>query len=267
MSSRLEDILMEVGNTPIVPVISMLDKEKTVYLKLENKNPSGTIKDRLAKYIILNNPDASGFVDTSIGNFAVSMSWFASLSDKKAFFLLYENINKEVVNKIRNFGGEIIYVNTEYFDRLSNQARIYAEQYGYLYCGQFKSHKFDEFYKNDIALEIKNQLPNVNKIVMIRGTGGIINGLMSSFADMNVQFYEPNITSNKFEVNTINKIEINANMINIDVDLIDKVQKYLIQRYGIKSGYAGAINTATAMQLAQSFNNKEVILTFVTDSI
>lgn len=265
MSSRLEDILREVGNTPIFPVASMLDKEKTIYLKLENKNPSGTIKDRLAKHLILQNANSSGFVDTSIGNFAVSMSWFASLANKKAYFFLYEGVDGLIIKKIRDFGGELIYVNTDDFDRLANQARIYAEEKGFLYCGQFKSHKFDEFYKSDISEEIINQLPHVEKIVMRKGTGGVLTGLMSAFLDKsNIRFYEP--VNSDFQIKRTNDMGINLEKIHIDTSLIDKVQQYLIQRCGIKAGYIGSFNAAAAMQLAETCETHEVILTLISDS-
>lgn len=265
MSNRLDDILGEVGHTPIYPIASMLDKAKTIYVKLENKNPSGTIKDRLAKHILLQNPNSRGFVDTSIGNFAVSMSWFASLANKKAYFFLSEGVDGLIVKKIRDFGGELVYVNTDDFDRLANQARTYAEEHGFLYCAQFKPHKFDEFYKSDIAKEIISQLPHVDKIIMRKGTGGIITGLTSAFSNMfNTRFYEP-VNSN-FQIKRTNDMEINLKKIHVNIDLVDKIQQYLIQKCGIKAGYIGSFNVTAAMQLAETCDANEVILTFISDS-
>lgn len=250
MSSRLVDILEEVGNTPLLPIASIFDKEKTIYVKLENKNPSGTIKDRLAKHIILQNPNSTGFVDTSVGNFAVSMSWFASLADKKAYFFLYEGADYEIIKRIRDFGGDLIYVNTDDFDRLANQAKIYAEERGFLYCAQFKENKFDEFYRNDISNEIMSQLPCVDKIIVRKGTGGLLSGMQLAFKkNPNINLYEAVGAGETIKRSIKPKIDLEK--IEVEFDLVREVQKYLLQKCGIKAGNIGSLNTAAAMKLAE----------------
>ncbi|MEK7309368.1 MAG: pyridoxal-phosphate dependent enzyme, partial [Planctomycetota bacterium] len=51
--SILDNMLDTIGNTPIIPIrLAGINVKPTIYGKLEFFNPSGSVKDRIAKYII-----------------------------------------------------------------------------------------------------------------------------------------------------------------------------------------------------------------------
>ena len=52
MSSSSRDILSTIGNTPLIELNNLESGGSTVYAKLEGANPSGSVKDRVALYII-----------------------------------------------------------------------------------------------------------------------------------------------------------------------------------------------------------------------
>lgn len=259
MFSSLKRTLDKVGNTDVIRVPSIHNKNKHIYLKLENQNPSGTIKDRLAKHIILKNYKYNHFVDASIGNFAVSMSWFASLANKKASFFISENIEFSIVDKIRDVGGELIFFDADDLEIMSNQARVYASENNLFFCGQFKKN-YEQYYAKTLYLELKKQIQTIDYVVMFYGSGDTIRGLMHSFPEKwKTQFFSATLDKTSLDK------QPGVSALEVDIDFVQEVQKYLLINQGVRSGFIGAINAAGAMQVSKD-NGNGTILTFISDS-
>lgn len=252
-----------VGNTEIVRIKSLLGEKKYVYVKLELNNPTGSIKDRLADYVVSNYyKNSLSYIDTSIGNFAMSLSLFARMKGKQASFVLNESIDHSVIERIKLFGGEVMLSDARTHLELSNLARSISEQRGLSFVGQFMAGKYDSFYAHYFSNEINNQLDKVDKVVCYYGTGSILRGLRKGlFMGKKLGLYEA-IDSSKTadHDNGFDKIPV-------DIDFISTVQKYLIQNYCILSGRIGSLNTAAAMIVASESSQQENILTFISDSL
>ena len=109
------DVLELVGNTPLVRMDFLGKNYATVLAKLEYFNPSGSVKDRTAKYLI-EYAEASGKIDknkeileASSGNFGVSLAMIAAVKGYKVTIVLPENSSLIKKRLIEAFGGKIIF--------------------------------------------------------------------------------------------------------------------------------------------------------------
>ena len=99
--------MVEVGNTPLVEVDG-------IYAKMECTNPMGSIKDRLAKYII-EESERQGLlkpgmeiVEASSGNTGISLAFFAKEKGYPLTIIMPENMSEERKNVIRVLGAKMI---------------------------------------------------------------------------------------------------------------------------------------------------------------
>ena len=109
------NVLELVGNTPLVRMDFLGENYATVLAKLEYFNPSGSVKDRTAKYLI-EYAEASGKIDknkeileASSGNFGVSLAMIAAVKGYKVTIVLPENSSLIKKRLIEAFGGKIIF--------------------------------------------------------------------------------------------------------------------------------------------------------------
>lgn len=241
--NSIDHLISSIGNTPSVTVKSMMDKNKTLLLKLENKNPSGTIKDRLARIVIKNNFEKNVFIDASIGNFAVSLSWIASLFSKKAIFLVNKDTDLSVLDKIKKYGGELIFSDCKDQLELSLLANEIATANGYYYCGQYFNTEYESLLGKEIFDEIR--LLEFDSIFSYYGSGGVINGLNKNIPQKAtiVQVIPEIIPSIKSPTCYHKK--------HISMELINDTQSYLLRKCGIHAGIIGSANTAAAMLMLE----------------
>ncbi len=110
------DITEAIGNTPLVK-LQRMTKERgiaaTVLVKPEFLNPTGSVKDRMAVYI-LRKAIASGdlkpggtIVEATSGNTGAAVAMFAAVYGYKAILSIPDKMSKEKVDTMRAFGAEV----------------------------------------------------------------------------------------------------------------------------------------------------------------
>src|SRR3989338_6297781 len=104
-----KNLLKFVGNMPLLDL-------NGIYAKAEFLNPSGSIKDRLAKYII-KKAEAEGLVDkdthiieASTGNSGIAFAMVCAVRGYKFSVIMPEGLTNERVNLLKSLGAGIIYV-------------------------------------------------------------------------------------------------------------------------------------------------------------
>lgn len=110
-----ENVLELIGNTPMVRINKLTSPEDaTIYAKLEWYNPSGSIKDRAALYI-LENAEASGklsrkktILEASSGNMGISLAMLAAVKGYKVTIIMPESVSIERRKIIKAYGAELI---------------------------------------------------------------------------------------------------------------------------------------------------------------
>ena len=109
----LTTVLQTIGNTPMLRLDLSRDLPGTVWLKLENRNPGGSIKDRVAFYLIeraLENgelePDGV-LVEATSGNMGIGMALVSAVRGLRCVLAMPESMSLERRNLLKALGAEL----------------------------------------------------------------------------------------------------------------------------------------------------------------
>jgi cysteine synthase len=104
---------MDVGNTPLIKL------DNNIYAKLECVNPTGSIKDRMVKFI-LDESEKRGIlrkgmtiVEATSGNTGIALSYFGRQKGYEVRIIMPENVTEERKGLIRSFGAKLILCSSE----------------------------------------------------------------------------------------------------------------------------------------------------------
>jgi cysteine synthase len=181
--------LMEVGNTPLI----RLDN---IYAKLECLNPTGSIKDRMAKFII-DESEKHGLlrkgmtiVEATSGNTGIALSYYAKQKGYDAVIIMPDNVTEERKELVRRFGAKLILCSPE--GSFPEAVRIrdeMAKDGRYFSTDQFSSQLNVECHHQTTGREIIQQLRErslvADAFVAGVGTGGTLIGVAKALRATN----------------------------------------------------------------------------------
>ena len=180
-------VLDAIGNTPLVRVDS-------VWAKLEYLNPSGSIKARIAKYMVEKAEEegllkpGDTIVEASSGNTGNALSMVAAVKGYRMLVVMPSGMSPERVAISRGFGAEVLEVGNFHVNDALAKARELGEQPGYYCPRQFDSEWNVEENRIWLGPEILAQLPEgtvPDALVMGIGTGGTLVGVGQAFREIN----------------------------------------------------------------------------------
>ena len=192
----MSNLSKTVGQTPLIKI------SERIFAKFEGQNPSGSIKDRMASYII-NHAEENGLIkkgDTIIeatsGNSGIAFAFLSAERGYKCIIIMPANMSKERKQVLRLYGAELIEVPDGKFDDAIALRDKMAEENGYFNPNQFHNPLNIEAHEKGTAIEILNQ--HTDKIAAFvdgTGTGGTLMGtsrvLKNYHTDMKVVAVEP----------------------------------------------------------------------------
>ena len=191
------NILDAIGNTPLTQVDG-------IWVKLEYLNPSGSIKARIAKYMI-EKAEAEGLlkpgdtiVEASSGNTGNAMSMVAAAKGYRMLVVMPDGMSPERAAISRAFGAQVMTVGDFHVNDALAQARDLGAQPGYFAPQQFDNDWNVEENRTWLGPEVLRQLGDVvpDAVVSGVGTGGTIVGVGQAFRAVNpacrVVAVEPN---------------------------------------------------------------------------
>src|ERR1035437_10420575 len=160
-----------IGNTPLLKINDKL------YAKFEVYNPSGSIKDRIATYII-NNAEKNNLIkkgDTIIeatsGNTGIAFAFIGAERGYKVKMVMPKNMSEERKQMMRLFGAEIIDVDDGDFDRAIELRDELTAKNGWFNTDQFFNPLNMECHEKTTGVEILNQTKKLGKIsALVLGT-------------------------------------------------------------------------------------------------
>lgn len=183
------DIIAAVGHTPLVRLNKVVPPgAATVLAKCEFMNPCGSIKDRMACYILekaeregLIRPGAT-LVENTSGNTGLGVAMFAAVRGYRAVFTMPDKMSLEKVNMLKAFGAEVIITPTDVPgdspDHYVNVAKRVAEERRGFYLNQYHNPVNIEAHSKTTGPEIWAQTGGkVDAVVAGAGTGGTISGI------------------------------------------------------------------------------------------
>jgi cysteine synthase A len=173
----MKQLSNQVGNTPLIKI------SDRIFAKFEGQNPSGSIKDRMASYII-NNAEKNNLIgkgDTIIeatsGNSGIAFAFLAAERGYKCIIVMPRNMSEERKQMLRLYGAELIEVEDGKFDEAIALRDKLAEENGYFNPKQFSNPLNIEAHEKGTAVEILHQHTNrIAAFVDGTGTGGTLMG-------------------------------------------------------------------------------------------
>ena len=179
-------VLDLIGNTPLVDVSQLSPKpEVKIFAKLESDNPAGSVKDRIAKAMILD-AEASGrlqagatILEPSSGNTGIALAMIARMRGYKLKIVLPENVSVERRQLLEVFGAEIILSPGE---EGSNGAvrmaqKIAQENPDWVFLYQYENDANPRCHFETTGPEILRDCPDITHFVAGLGTSGTLMGV------------------------------------------------------------------------------------------
>src|SRR3989304_5522755 len=113
---RRVDTLDAIGNTPLVELPRITPKKGVrIFAKMEGNNPTGSLKDRIAKYMI-EHAERSGkltkdktILEPSSGNTGIALAMIGRRKGYKVKLVVPENITSEAKQLIQLYGEEVVF--------------------------------------------------------------------------------------------------------------------------------------------------------------
>jgi len=182
--------LLAVPPTPLVPV--SLDGGPTIWCKLEFLNPSGSTKDRIARYILgkawrqgILKPGDS-VVEASSGSTSIAMAMACAQLGLRFLAVMPEGVSNERVLIIKGYGGEVRFTSKAGGVRAAiAEAERLAESEKCFLPRQFSNPDNADAHRVGTAREVLDQIPGgtVCAIASGVGTGGTLVGMYEGFRE------------------------------------------------------------------------------------
>jgi cysteine synthase A len=183
--------LQAIGPTPLVPV-RLQEEGPTIWCKLEFLNPSGSTKDRIARYMLekawrLGELTPGGeVVEASSGSTSIALALASAQMGLKFIAVMPEGVTDERVLTIRAYGGDVVLVprGGGILSAIQRAAEL-AKERGAFAPRQFENPDNAEAHRVWTGQEILSQVPGglVHGVVSGVGTGGTVVGLYQAFAE------------------------------------------------------------------------------------
>ena len=180
-------MLKHIGNTPMIK-ISYKNGEKInyIYTKLESYNPTGSIKDRVAYYMItkaIENgklKENMSIVEATSGNTGISLAAFGAYYKHPVYIFMPDWASEERVRLMKNYGANVTLISRGEggFRRCLEEAEKLAKSQKGFWTNQFSNMDNLLAHYETTGEEIINQLPEkVSAFISGVGTGGTLMGI------------------------------------------------------------------------------------------
>ena len=281
-----------IGNTPMIKIkVKYKEKILNVFAKLEYYNYTGSIKDRLANYIIKESyKDGSlkkrmPIVEATSGNTGISFAAIGAYYNHPVYIFMPDWVSEERINIMKMYGAKIFLVSKDEggFKEAIKRADEFAFDIRGFRPNQFSNTKNIDIHYNTTGSEIVNTVNNIDSFVSGIGTGGTLIGVGKKIKEHNknakVIALEPKQLPilRKGIISGSHRIEgIGDDFIPylVDLDLIDDVitiddedainmAKILAKQLGMGCGISSGANFLAAVVSAD--NNDNVVTIFVDD--
>jgi len=289
MKKRLSD---HVGNTPLIPIqIGGL----TVWGKCEFMNPSGSVKDRMATFI-LNEAEQRGVLkegdtlcEATSGNSGIAFAMLAAERGYKMEILMPSNMSEERKKLFKYYGANLREVGEGDFDGAILRRNVLSSTNGWFNCNQFDNPLNIQVHYETTGSEIyeewslpkfrgsKRRKDSPAVFIAGTGTGGTLMGcgkkLKEMWPHLKLVAVEPTesavMSGGEEGLHGIQGIGDGSKFL-VDLDYIDEVKtistqcakemtKYLGLNHGLCVGISAGANVKAALEWLKDNKEKEAI--------
>ena len=181
---RFGDVVESIGNTPLVELKRLSPKpEVHIFAKLEGHNPTGSVKDRVARSMI-EKAEAEGAIEPgqtilepTSGNTGIALAMICRRKGYPLQVVMPDNVTEERTQLLRMYGAEIVYSEGAKGSNGAVEVALeLAEQPGFFMPYQYGNEANPLAHYNGTAVEILEELDSVAAFVGGLGTGGTLMG-------------------------------------------------------------------------------------------
>lgn len=281
-----------IGNTPMIKIKAKYKNNMiNVFAKLEYYNYTGSIKDRLAYYII-NNAYKSGslkknmpIIEATSGNTGISFAALGAYYNHHVHIFMPDWVSDERINIMKLYGAKVYLVSKEEggFKEAIRRANILALKLNGFRPDQFNNPQNIDTHYSTTGLEIVNTIDKIDRFVSGIGTGGTLMGVAKRIKEKNknveIVALEPEqlpimtkgITKGQHKIEGIGDDFIPSI---VDQKMIDKIitindedalnmARILAKQFGLGVGISSGANLIASIITAK--NNDNVVTIFADD--
>jgi cystathionine beta-synthase len=183
-----------IGHTPLIAVKRLDTGPCRLFLKLENQNPGGSIKDRIGLYLVEaaeregRLPPGGTLIEATAGNTGLGLALVAAQKGYRLLLVIPDKMSQEKIFHLKAMGAEVVLTRSdvtkghpEYYRDLAE--RLARETPNSFLVNQFGNPANPRAHEETTAPEIWEQMEhNVDAFVCGVGTGGTLTGLSRYFA-------------------------------------------------------------------------------------
>ncbi len=181
-----ENVLDTIGNTPIIKINKLAPKHVNLYVKVEARNPMGSVKDRMARAII-EAAEASGelkpgqtVIEATSGNTGIGLAMVCAQRGYPLVVVMAENFSIERRKMLRFLGARVVLTPAAgKGSGMLAKAEELAREHGYYLCRQFDNEANADVHTVTTAAEIVADFAGqtLHYFVTGFGTGGTLKGV------------------------------------------------------------------------------------------
>ncbi len=262
----MEEIFKTIGNTPLIKIDG-------IWAKLENKNLTGSIKDRMAWYMVkkaiergeLKKGDT--IIEATSGNTGISLAAISAILGFKFIAVLPKSVKSIKPKIILSLGAKVVRISEETEEAATKEVEKLAKKFKKVWLPkQFENPDNVECHYKTTGREIVEQIKKVDAFVAGIGTGGTLIGvakaLKEKYPKVKIFGVRPAEITHKIE-GLIGKNEslpkifdksLVDEIIEIESQQAIKAAKFLIKR-GVLVGISSGANFLVAKKLAKKYEN------------
>ncbi|WP_299002640.1 cysteine synthase CysM [uncultured Tenacibaculum sp.] len=282
---KTKTIIDSIGNTPLIEVSNILQKEGVkLLLKLEGNNPGGSVKDRAAFNMIAeaikrkNIRPGDYLVEATSGNTGIALALMAKILGVNMVLVMPENSTEERVKTMRAYGAEVILTDAEKGIEGSRDVALELRyKKGYFMLNQFENTDNWKAHYKTTGPEIWNDTEGeVTHFVSAMGTTGTIMGVSTYLKEQNpeVQIIGaqpkdgakiPGIRkwTPAYQPKFFNKSKVDQ-VVELDENDAKNMTRRLAQEEGVFAGMSSGGAVHAALEIAKNID-KGVIVAVICD--
>lgn len=280
-----------IGNTPLIKLNSLKkDGRADIYAKVEKNNLAGSIKDRIALYMIeeaeKNGDLKPGYtiVEPTSGNTGVALAALAAAKGYKLILTMPASMSIERAKLAQAYGAEVIRTTEKALQGAVDKAKELASQDGYFMPNQFSNPANIKAHYETTGPEILSEITPDAFIAGV-GTGGTVTGVGRRIKEVNpnakIYAIEPDesplLSGGEANPHKIQGIGGNFVPDNLDYEVIDGIvdiksddaietSRMLAKNEALAVGISSGANVAGAIKIADELGEGKIVVTVLPDT-
>lgn len=295
-SKSYSNLISLIGNTKIIRLNRVIPSGyAAVWAKLEQFNPSGSVKDRICIKIIeeaeksgLIKPGIHTIVEATSGNTGIGLAMICKIKGYKLILTMPDDVSYETIQVLKTYETEIVLTPAK--DSIEGSIKrsweIASETKDSFIPNQFENPNNPESHETTTALELLEQIPgDIHALVLSVNTGGSISGigkvLKHKYPDIRIYVVEPQesavLSGQKPQKHNIKGIgpgfipkvlntEIYDDILKIKSDEAKSFTRELATKEGLLVGISSGAVAKAAKMVAEKLGRSKNVATIFSDS-